>query len=43
MLADLVVHTRDLLTVKPEEILKTEVAMTIFDGSVVYEVTAWKP
>ncbi|MCA1815032.1 MAG: amidohydrolase [Acidobacteria bacterium] len=37
MLADLVVHTRDLLTVKPEEILQTEPWMTIFDGRVVYE------
>ncbi|MFL6227926.1 MAG: amidohydrolase [Pyrinomonadaceae bacterium] len=37
MLADFVVHTRDLLTVKPEEILQTEAAMTIFDGRVVYE------
>jgi predicted amidohydrolase YtcJ len=37
MLADFVVHTRDLLTVKPEEILQTEPAMTIFNGRVVYE------
>jgi hypothetical protein len=37
MLADLVVHTRDLLTIKPEEILQTETAMTIFDGRVVYQ------
>jgi predicted amidohydrolase YtcJ len=37
MLADFVVHTRDLLTVKPEEILQTEAAMTIFNGRVVYE------
>jgi predicted amidohydrolase YtcJ len=37
MLADFVVHTRDLLTVKPEEILQTEPALTIFDGRVVYE------
>ena len=37
MLADLVVHTRDLLTIKPEEILQTEAAMTIFGGKVVYE------
>ncbi|HVG30808.1 MAG TPA: amidohydrolase [Pyrinomonadaceae bacterium] len=37
MLADLVVHTRDLLTVKPEEILQTEAALTIFDGRIVYE------
>jgi predicted amidohydrolase YtcJ len=37
MLADLTVHSRDLLTVKPEEILQTEAAITIFDGKVVYE------
>jgi predicted amidohydrolase YtcJ len=37
MLADLTVHTRDLLTIKPEEILQTETAMTIFDGRVVYQ------
>ncbi|MDT7542757.1 MAG: hypothetical protein QOE33_2661 [Acidobacteriota bacterium] len=37
MLADFVVHTRDLLTIKPEEILRTEAAMTIFDGRVIYE------
>ncbi|MCA1592150.1 MAG: amidohydrolase [Acidobacteria bacterium] len=37
MLADLCVHTRDLLTIKPEEILQTEAALTIFDGRVVYE------
>ena len=35
MLADLVVHSRDLLTIKPEEILQTEAAMTIFNGQVV--------
>lgn len=37
MLADLVVHTRDLLTIKPEEILQTEPEMTIFNGRIVYE------
>jgi len=37
MLADLVVHSRDLLSVRPEEILLTEPEMTIFDGRVVYE------
>jgi predicted amidohydrolase YtcJ len=37
MLADLVVHTRDLLTIRPEEILQTEAAVTVFDGRVVYE------
>jgi predicted amidohydrolase YtcJ len=40
MLADLVVHTRDLLTIKPEEILQTEPAMTIFNGRIVYERAA---
>jgi predicted amidohydrolase YtcJ len=40
MLADLVVHTRDLLTVKPEEILQTETAITVFNGRVVHEATA---
>jgi predicted amidohydrolase YtcJ len=37
MLADLVVHTRDLLTIKPSEILQTEPLMTILGGRVVYE------
>lgn len=37
MLADLTVHSRDLLTISPEEILKTEAAMTILGGDVVYE------
>ncbi|MCA1630032.1 MAG: amidohydrolase, partial [Acidobacteria bacterium] len=37
MLADLAVHSRDLLTIKPEEILQTETTMTIFDGRVVYQ------
>jgi predicted amidohydrolase YtcJ len=37
MLADIVVHTRDLLTVKPEEILQTETALTIFNGRIVYQ------
>ena len=37
MLADLVVHSRDLLTIKPQEILQTEAVMTIFEGKVVYE------
>jgi hypothetical protein len=39
MLADLVIHSRDLLTVKPDEILKTEAMMTIFDGKVIFERT----
>jgi hypothetical protein len=37
MLADMVVHSRDLLTVKPEEILQTEADITILGGRVVYE------
>ncbi|MCP9493090.1 MAG: amidohydrolase [Pyrinomonadaceae bacterium MAG19_C2-C3] len=37
MLADLVVHTKNLLTIEPREILTTEAAMTIFDGKVIYE------
>ena len=37
MLADLTVHTRDLLTIPPAEILHTEAAITILGGRVVYE------
>jgi predicted amidohydrolase YtcJ len=37
MLADLTVHTRDLLTIPPAEILQTEAAMTILGGRIVYE------
>ncbi|HEX8338591.1 MAG TPA: amidohydrolase [Pyrinomonadaceae bacterium] len=37
MLADLVVHSRDLLTVAPAEILQTEADVTVFNGRVVYE------
>lgn len=37
MLADLVVHSKDLLSIAPAEILKAEAEMTIFDGRVVYE------
>ncbi|HEX8707674.1 MAG TPA: amidohydrolase [Pyrinomonadaceae bacterium] len=37
MLADLTVHSRDLLSIKPEEILQTEAVMTILGGRVVYE------
>ena len=39
MLADLVVHSRDLLAVEPREILLTEPDLTIFGGRVVYERT----
>ncbi len=37
MLADLVVHSRDLLTIPPPEILQTEVVMTVLGGQVIYE------
>ena len=37
MLADLVVHSKDLLTVKPSEILTTEPVYTIFNGRIVYQ------
>ena len=37
MLADMTVHSRDLLTIKPEKILQTEAVMTILGGRVVYE------
>jgi predicted amidohydrolase YtcJ len=40
MLADMVVHSRDLLTIKPEEILKTEAVLTILGGKVIYEKQA---
>ena len=43
MLADLVVHARDLLTINPEEILQAEADITIFNGDVVYEAPARKP
>jgi predicted amidohydrolase YtcJ len=37
MLADISVHSRDLLTISPPEILQTETVMTILGGKVVYE------
>jgi predicted amidohydrolase YtcJ len=37
MLADIVVHTRDLLSIAPKDILQTEPEMTVFGGRVVYE------
>ena len=37
MLADLVVHSKDLLTVEPKEILTTEPVDTIFNGKIVYQ------
>ncbi len=42
MLADFAVHSNDLLTIKPEDILKTEVVITILGGNVVYEKPAGK-
>jgi hypothetical protein len=36
-LADLIVLDRDIFTIDPLEIAQTQVAMTIFDGQVVYE------
>lgn len=35
-LADLVVLTRDILAIEPEEIAQTKVAITVFDGKVIY-------
>ena len=37
MLADLVVHSKDLLSIAPKEILTAEADLTVFDGRVVYE------
>lgn len=37
MFADLIVHSKDLLTVEPKEILTTEPLYTIFNGRVVYQ------
>lgn len=37
MLADLVVHSKDLLTIAPHDILQTEADITVFDGRVIYE------
>ena len=37
MLADLVVHSKDLLTIEPKEILTTEPVYTIFNGKIIYE------
>jgi predicted amidohydrolase YtcJ len=35
--ADLVVHSKDLFTIEPREILATEPVYTIFNGKIVYE------
>lgn len=37
MLADFTVHSQDLLTIRPEEIYKTETVITILGGKVVYQ------
>jgi len=37
MLADLVVQSKDLLTIEPREILTTEPVYTIFNGQIIYE------
>ena len=37
MLADLVVQSKDLLTIAPKEILTTEPIYTIFNGQIIYE------
>ncbi|HEX8397431.1 MAG TPA: amidohydrolase [Pyrinomonadaceae bacterium] len=37
MLADLIVHAKDLLTIPAKEILTTEPVYTIFNGRVIYE------
>ncbi len=37
MLADLVVHSKDLLTIEPKEIMTTEPVYTIFNGKIIYE------
>ncbi len=37
MLADLVVQSKDLLTIEPKEILTTEPLYTIFNGKIIYE------
>jgi predicted amidohydrolase YtcJ len=38
MLADLVVHSKDLTTIAPKEILTTAPVYTIFNGQIIYEV-----
>ena len=37
MLADLVVHSKDLTTIEPKEILTTEPLYTIFNGRIIYQ------
>lgn len=38
MLADLVVHSQNLLRIKPSEIMQTEPVYTIFNGRIIYEM-----
>ncbi len=38
-LADFTIYNQDLMTVSEQDILNTEVVMTIFDGKIVYEKT----
>ena len=38
-LADFTIYNQDLRTVKEDDILKTEIVMTIFDSEVVYSRT----
>lgn len=42
-LADLVVLSRDIMTIPPQEILRTEVDLTILDGRIVYERAGARP
>lgn len=37
MFADLIVHSKDLTTIEPKEILTTEPVYTIFNGKIIYE------
>ena len=37
-LADFTIYNQDLMTVKEQDILKTKIAMTIFNGEIVYEL-----
>ena len=39
-LADLVVLSRDIFRVDPDQILDTRVEMTVFDGQIVYQAPA---
>ncbi len=39
--ADLVLLSRDILTIPPREMLETEVLLTIFDGNIVYRASSF--